>query len=84
MVHRLLGRGFERLGLKLAVLLQKDLHFAFSFLQLFSTVAGKLYPFLEQFESLFKGDVPAFEFIDYFFEPLQAIFKLRQSTIPYS
>ena len=81
MVQFLLCRCFERLGLELAILLQKDFDLALGFLQLLTAVVGKLDSFLEQFKSLFEGYVPTLEFIDDFFQPLQAIFELGQCPI---
>ncbi len=73
--------GLERLGLQLAVLLQKNFYLAFCFFELFATVIRELHSFFEQFESLFESDIPTLQLIDDFFQPLQAIFKLRQGLL---
>jgi hypothetical protein len=85
-VRRALPPGFridplrlKRLGLQFAILLEQYLDLAFGFLQLLAAGAGQLDTLLEQPEGALQGDVPFFELINDLFEPLKALFKLRQS-----
>jgi hypothetical protein len=73
------GWNFERFGLELTVLLKQNFDFALGFLELLAAAVGELNSLFEQFQSLFQSDVSTLQFIDDFFEPLQAIFELGQS-----
>jgi hypothetical protein len=59
---RLLGHGFKRLWLHLAVAVQQNLDFTFGTLKLLAAGVGKVYPFLEKTERPFKRDFALFEF----------------------
>lgn len=72
------GFRLEGLGLKLAVLLEENFDFALGFLQFLAAGSGKLDTLLEQGESLLQGNVALFQFVYDLFQPLQALFKIRQ------
>lgn len=72
------GRDLERLGLQLAILLQKNFDLAFSFLELFAAGVGELHAFFKQLKRLFERNFTALQLVYYFLETLQTFFKLRQ------
>jgi hypothetical protein len=73
-----LAQRFQRLGLKPPVLLQENLYFAFRLFQLLAASRGQLDPFLKELEGLLERHLTLFEFLDDFFQALEALFKLWQ------
>jgi hypothetical protein len=77
-----IGQRFERLGVKLAVLLEQNFHFTLGVFEFFPAGTGKFHAFLEKRQGLFQGHIALFEFLNDLFQTLKAFFKFRQSRAP--
>jgi hypothetical protein len=72
----------ERLGLQLAILLKKDLYFSFRRLEFAAARVGKLDSFFKESKRALKRDLAFLHLSDYFFQTVQALFKLGQRHAP--
>src|ERR1700680_5254824 len=64
--RRLFCQRFEWFSLKLPVLLQQDLDFAFRLFQFLAAGWRKLHTFFEECQGFFQRDFPLFQFLNYF------------------
>jgi hypothetical protein len=71
-------RGFVRLGLDFAVLLQQDLYAAFRFLQFLAAGGGELHAFFKKVERALERDVALLKLTKDLLQPLEALFKFGQ------
>jgi len=72
----------ERFGLNFAVLLEENFHLAFGILQLLPAGSGKLHSFFEKRQRFFQWYFTLFQFLNNFFQALEALFKLWQGETP--